>query len=135
MNVRGRAEGRPRALVVDDSRTTRRLLREFLSRLGFDVAEAENGLLGLDELRTLGSVELIVVDWNMPDMDGLSFIRAVRADDAFEDVRILMVTTEVEMDRVCEALSAGADEYLMKPFSPEMVADKLALLGTRARPA
>jgi two-component system chemotaxis response regulator CheY len=117
------------ALVVDDSRACRRILRAMLTRLQFDVEEAENGAQALERLRVPGGIAFVVVDWNMPEMDGIALVREVRADPAFAELKILMVSTEIEMERVAQALTVGVDEYLMKPFTWEMVAEKLALLG------
>ena len=75
------------------------------------------------------SIQLVLVDWNMPELSGLDFIRAVRARPEFSAVRLMMVTTETEIEQMTRALEAGADEYLMKPFTPESVRDKLRLLG------
>jgi len=124
-----KAERQRQALVIDDSRTMRRIACELLRSLSFEVTEAENGRVGLDRLRELSTRTLVLVDWNMPEMDGLEFIRAVRGDRSYDDVLLMMVTTEVDMQRVQQALSAGANEYLMKPFTSEMVVDKLSLLG------
>jgi len=117
------------ALVIDDSGTTRRIIAGILRQIGFDVVEAANGREGLDCLHDMHKPELVVVDWNMPELDGLGFIKAVRADHAFDDVRLMMVTTEAEKRQVVRALAAGADEYVMKPFTREMLVEKLVLLG------
>src|SRR5262245_1392060 len=93
-----------------------------------DVVEAANGREGLEQMQRPPGVELVLVDWNMPEMNGLDFIKAVRADRAFDPVRIMMVTTETEQEQVLRALSAGANEYLMKPFSREILVAKLGLL-------
>ncbi|MFT5441727.1 MAG: two-component system chemotaxis response regulator CheY, partial [Myxococcota bacterium] len=74
-------------------------------------------------------VEVALVDWNMPHMNGFEFVQAVRADKQYEDVQIVMVTTETEMEQVTKALEAGANEYIMKPFSQEVIGDKLSMLG------
>lgn len=118
-----------RALVVDDSGTTRRILAGLLRELDFEVAEAVDGREGLLRLREGEAPALVLVDWNMPELDGIGFVREVRADVAWNAVRLVMVTTECEMHRVSTALGEGADEYLMKPFTREMLVDKLALLG------
>ncbi len=117
-----------RALVIDDSRTVRLVIGNHLREAGHDVVEAADGRQGLDRLRQHPDVELILVDWNMPVMDGLAFIRAVRAERRFDPVRIMMVTTEAEQGQVARALEAGANEYLMKPFTREVLAAKLSLL-------
>jgi len=118
-----------RALVVDDSATTRRLIAEMLRELGFEVAEAEHGRAALDSLEVEEGPELLVLDWNMPHVDGLECVVRLRGDPRYDGVRILMVTTETELSQVSRAITAGADEYLMKPFSRAMVEEKLALLG------
>lgn len=117
-----------RALVIDDSRTVRLLIGIYLGELGMDVVEAADGRQGLDRLRQTPGVDLVLVDWNMPEMDGLAFIRAVRADRQYDPVRIMMVTSEAEQGQVLRALEAGADEYLMKPFTRDVLVAKLSLL-------
>jgi len=115
-------------LVVDDSSTTRLIIGRILREAGLDVLEAGDGRQALERLQDAPDVALMLVDWNMPVMDGLEFVKAVRADRAFDGVRIMMVTTETEQDQVVRALEAGADEYLMKPFTKEVLAAKLSLL-------
>jgi len=117
-----------RALVIDDSRTVRAIIGKTLRELGIEVIEAANGHDGLVQINQTEGVDLVLVDWNMPVMNGLEFIKAVRADRAFDAVRIMMVTTETEQEQVLRALSAGANEYLMKPFTKEILIAKLGLL-------
>jgi two-component system, chemotaxis family, chemotaxis protein CheY len=117
-----------RALVIDDSRTVRAILRAILTEIGLTVVEAANGREGLDRLRDAEDVGVVLVDWNMPEMNGLEFIRAVRAQRAYDPVRIMMVTTETEQEQVIRALVAGANEYVMKPFTREILVAKLSLL-------
>ncbi len=117
------------ALVVDDSRAIRAILGKHLAALGFAVQEAGSGLEALTALSRLGGADVVLLDWNMPEMDGFEFLRRVRADAEFEDVPIVMVTTESEMAQVARALEAGANEYLMKPFTREALLEKLVLLG------
>ncbi|MFN8063504.1 MAG: response regulator [Vicinamibacterales bacterium] len=117
------------ALIVDDSRAMRLLLRQMLVALGFEVAEARHGREALSHLQMRPDTQIALVDWNMPEMNGLELVEAVRADETLSGVRLMMVTTETEMAHVQRALEAGADEYVMKPFSKEIIADKLALLG------
>lgn len=119
----------PTALVVDDSSTIRGLLRRMLEDVGFTVRDVDNGRGALDLLALGQPIDVALVDWNMPEVNGLEVIRAVRADAAHAAMRILVVTTETELPRMVEALDAGADEYLMKPFSSAALRDKLALLG------
>lgn len=123
---------RVNALVVDDSRAMRMILTRIMTELGFETHEAENGQEALECLRRVGSVDLALVDWNMPVMNGLEFIRAVRANPRYADIRILMVTSETDFGNVTEALAAGADEYAMKPFDRSMIIDKLQLVGLGA---
>ena len=119
-----------RALVVDDSRAIRGIVGRIVKAAGFEIVEAGNGREALDRLREGGgSIDLALVDWNMPVMDGLEFVKAARADGAYSDLPIIMVTTEAEVTQIEQALVAGASEYLMKPFSKEALAEKLALLG------
>ena len=118
-----------KALVVDDSRAMRAILSRHLKELGFEVHEAKSGLDALMVLHKVGGVELAMVDWNMPEMDGFEFLRRVRSESEYDEVRIMMVTTESEMSQVQVALEAGANEYLMKPFDREALLEKLLLLG------
>lgn len=117
-----------RALVVDDSRAMRSILRKLLAELGFEVDEAEHGRAGLDKLEA-ESFDLVLIDWNMPVMTGIELIEAVRAEPRFERVRLLMVTSESNPRYVFDALKAGVDEYAMKPITREVIEDKLALMG------
>ena len=116
------------ALIVDDSRTMRLVLKKILNEVGFEGSEAEDGSEALIRLKELDRVDLMLVDWNMPVMDGLEFVRAVRQDNAYDEVPLMMVTTEDTMDRVVEALNAGANEYVMKPFTSESIIEKLEIL-------
>jgi two-component system chemotaxis response regulator CheY len=116
------------ALVIDDSRTTRMIIGNILREIGLKVLEARDGLEALDQVKRNPDVELLLVDWNMPGMNGIDFIRAIRSERAYDGVRILMVTSEAQGVQVTEALGAGANEYLMKPFSKEVLVAKLNLL-------
>ncbi len=117
------------ALVVDDSRAVRMIIGRTLSKLGFSVAEAADGVQAIARLQLDGPADVALVDWNMPRLDGLGLLRRVRDDAAHDGMRLIMVTTETEVDQMVTALEAGADEYLMKPFTPAALRDKLALLG------
>jgi len=117
------------ALVVDDSRAMRLVLKKIMNDVGFEVSEAGDGSEALIRLKELDSVDLMLVDWNMPVMDGLEFVRAVRKDQSYDEVPVMMVTTEDGMDKIVEALEAGADEYVMKPFTSETIIEKLEILG------
>jgi two-component system, chemotaxis family, chemotaxis protein CheY len=118
-----------RALVIDDSRAMRMILSRILKEVGFEVLEAGHGQEALERLKGIRPPELMLVDWNMPVMDGLALIKAIRADRAYDTARIMMVTTESERSRVAEALGAGANDYMMKPFSRDAVLEKLTRMG------
>lgn len=117
------------ALLVDDSRTVRMVLGRMLRDAGFEVAEAANGRDALDVIDAGLAPELVLVDWNMPVMNGLDFVAAVRGAPYSSTARIMMVTTETEAPQVSRALEAGADEYAMKPFTADTIREKLQLLG------
>jgi two-component system, chemotaxis family, chemotaxis protein CheY len=121
-----------RVLVVDDSRAIRRIIGEIMKQLGFEVSEAGNGIEALQRLEELGAPDLVLVDWNMPEMNGLDFIKAVRANPRYSDLPLMMVTTETEMERMALAFMAGVNEYVMKPFDKATILDKLQLLGIGA---
>lgn len=121
------------AIVIDDSSAMRRILRRSLEGLGFsNIAEAGNGQEGLDCLELNPDPDIVLVDWNMPVMDGLQFVEAVRANPKYKNLKLMMVTTETEPHRMAKALMSGVDEFVMKPFTPEILADKLNLLGVTA---
>lgn len=118
-----------RALIVDDSKAMRTILRKIVAECGFDeVVEAENGVQALVHLRKAGAPDLVLVDWNMPEMTGIEFVTRVRKDDAFDASMLMMVTTETEPARITEALVAGADEYVMKPFTADALREKIDLM-------
>lgn len=118
------------ALVVDDSKTIRTILRRSLSELGYNVLEAADGQEALQAIDTGNEgIDLVLTDWNMPVMNGLELLRNLRKRPELRSIRVVMVTTEAEMSHVAKALAAGADEYVMKPFSKEILKEKLALLG------
>jgi two-component system chemotaxis response regulator CheY len=118
-----------KALVVDDSRAIRRILSHMLTEIGFTVVEACHGRDALDQLYAHADISLMLVDWNMPEMNGLELVQAVRRQDQFASVTVMMVTTETEMTQVVRALEAGAQEYVMKPFTKEVIEEKLQVLG------
>ena len=119
-----------KAMIIDDSRAMRRILGETVRELGFDVSEASNGRDALAKLDNMGPpVRLMLVDWNMPEMNGLEFVTRLRQDERFQGSLIVMVTTETAVDQMVNALEAGANEYVMKPFTKEIIQDKLRLLG------
>ena len=117
-----------KALVVDDSRAMRMVLRRIVSDIGFEVVEAADGQQALDALDN-EVPDVALVDWNMPVMNGLEFVVSARKRSDARKMTIMMVTTESEMEQVEVALNAGASEYLMKPFDRQALLEKLLLLG------
>lgn len=118
-----------RALVIDDSRATRAILRRMLEGFGCEVSEAVDGSDALAVIGREAAFDLALVDWNMPVMNGLQFVEAVRGDGAHDGPLLVMVTTEGDTDHMIRALEAGADEYVMKPFTAAVIKEKLRLLG------
>ncbi len=114
-----------KALVIDDSRAMRTIIGQILRSLGYEVADAGNGREGLERVRSQGPPDLILVDWNMPEMNGLEFVRNLRSQREYDHVRVMMVTTETEMKRMSEALDQGVNEYVMKPFTRDVILQKL----------
>lgn len=121
-----------RALILDDSRAMRVILKKILVQIGFEVLEAADGTQGLTALAQNGDLDVVLVDWNMPGMNGYEFVQAVRSERAYDKIPLLMVTTETEMDQVEKAMQAGANEYIMKPFTRDAMIEKLEQLGIEA---
>ncbi len=120
-----------RVLLVDDSRAIRAVLRRMLQETGFTVHEAANGVEALRVLEAEGVPDIALLDWNMPEMNGFELLLALRARPDCDGLPVLMVTTESETDQVIKALEAGADEYLMKPFTREALLAKVQLATAR----
>ena len=118
----------PTCLVVDDSRVVRKAARRMLEGHGFAVSEAADGAEALAACRA-ALPRAVLLDWNMPVMDGLQFLRAARAEFGPDRPVVVLCTTEAGMDRIVEALEAGAQEYVMKPFDAEILRDKLVQAG------
>jgi two-component system chemotaxis response regulator CheY len=118
-----------RALIVDDSRAIRGIIGRMLREIGFEIVEAGHGLEAMQRLKEAGSVDVMLVDWNMPEMNGYDFLRCVRSNPNYSNIPLMMVTSETEMAQMSKALEAGANEYVMKPFTRDVITDKLALLG------
>ncbi|MCW9026817.1 MAG: response regulator [Thiovulaceae bacterium] len=118
-------------LVVDDSSTMRRIIKNTLARLGYkDVLEGGDGVEGWDAMNDNPDVEMLITDWNMPEMNGLELVKKVRADERFVDLPIIMVTTEGGKAEVITALKAGVNNYIVKPFTPQVLKEKLgAVMG------
>ena len=112
-------------LVVDDFPTMRRIVRNLLKELGFtNVEEAEDGVAALNRLKS-GGIQFVVSDWNMPNMDGLQLLQAIRADAALSSVPVLMVTAEAKKENIIAAAQAGANGYVVKPFTAATLDEKL----------
>lgn len=112
----------------------RRIIKNTLSRLGYDnVLEGEDGIQGWNVLNENTDISMLITDWNMPEMNGLELVKKVRADARFNDLPIIMVTTEGGKAEVITALKAGVNNYIVKPFTPQVLKEKLAaVLGTEA---
>ncbi len=116
-------------MIVDDSKAMRVVLRRAVSECGFDeCVEAQDGRAALDALRGGAHPQMIFADWNMPEMDGLQLLRAIRSDSKYDDIAVVMVTSEATIESIQTALDAGADEYVMKPFTADALRDKISLV-------
>ncbi|GAB5443770.1 MAG: chemotaxis response regulator CheY [Fuerstiella sp.] len=117
-----------KALIIDDSLAMRSILKKIVSPLGYEIVQAANGQEGLQQLAS-HQIELILVDWNMPVMNGLEFAKSVRADERHKATKLVMVTTETEPEQMVRALKVGVDEFVMKPFTTEILVEKLRYIG------
>ncbi|MGA2040587.1 MAG: response regulator [Bryobacteraceae bacterium] len=121
-----------KALVVDDSRAVRMILSRTLKELGFEVREAANGREALEVIEIeKTAVSLVLADWNMPEINGLELLKQLRQKPELSSLVVVMVTTETELDQMAAALEAGANEYVMKPFTKDILVEKLQLVGVR----
>lgn len=112
-------------ITVDDSSTMRRIIKNTLQKLGFTaILEASNGIEAL-EIMSKNNIDLIVTDWNMPEMDGLTFVKTLRQKDQFKDTPILMITTEAAKEDILTALRSGVNNYVVKPFTPDTLQEKV----------
>ena len=119
-----------KALVVDDSRAVRMILAKTLKELGYEVREAANGREALEVIEAeKTAVTLVLADWNMPEVNGLDLLKQLRQNPELSRLVVIMVTTETELDQMAAALEAGANEYVMKPFTKEILVEKLQLVG------
>lgn len=124
----------PKALVLDDSRVMRGILTKILIARGFQTVQACNGLEALEVMERDGTaICLVLADWNMPVMNGLEFVKAFRTQARFAHIPVMMVTSETDTEQVVEALTAGANEYIMKPFTADIMDAKLQLLRLGGR--
>jgi len=115
-------------LVVDDSRVIRMVARKILEELNFEVIEAEDGQAALDAC-TASMPDCVLLDWNMPIMDGLQFLKEMRKLPGGDGVMVVFCTTENDLDHIQEAIAAGANEYIMKPFDSEIIQSKFVQVG------
>ena len=118
-----------KALVVDDSLTVRSIITKMLSESGIGAVQASNGQEALKVLDSNPDVSISMVDWNMPVMNGIDFVKQVRSLPQYSKMKIVMVTTETEMRQIMLALESGVDEYIMKPFTKEIFEEKLSMIG------
>ena len=119
-----------KALVVDDSKAVRMILAKTLKELGFEVREAANGREALEVIEVeKTAVTLVLADWNMPEINGLELLKRLRQKPELASLVVVMVTTETELGQMAAALEAGANEYIMKPFTKDILVEKLQLVG------
>lgn len=121
----------PTCLIVDDSAIMRSIARKMLRQLGYECEEAGDGAEALDRLRSRAA-DLVLLDWEMPGMDGLQTLKALRAEDWGRRPKVVMCTSLKEMERMVAAIDAGADEYVMKPYDTGILAGKLSAVGLPA---
>jgi two-component system, chemotaxis family, chemotaxis protein CheY len=120
-----------KVLVVDDFPTMRRIVKNLLKQLGYEnIDEAEDGSQALVKLKA-GGYGLLITDWNMPVMEGIDLLKQLRADDSLKDLPVLMVTAEAEKDKVITAIKAGVDNYVVKPFTAEVLKEKLEKIAEK----
>ncbi|MDX2186342.1 MAG: response regulator [Opitutaceae bacterium] len=118
-----------RLLVVDDSKAMRTMICAYAGDLGYETNEAADGIDALEALERSQDYEAIMLDWDMPKMDGLTALKIIREDRRFDAIKIMMVTAQGSYENVAQALEAGANDYLMKPFDEQMFAEKMRILG------
>ena len=117
-------------LIVDDSRFVRKVIRKCFDGMNVDLDEAEDGKEALERYRAMGGADLVVTDWNMPKMDGLELVESLTGENDLPVPKIVMVTTENEQFKIVQALEAGCDDFLMKPFQPDELIGRLrAIMG------
>jgi two-component system chemotaxis response regulator CheY len=118
-----------RALVIDDSTAMRSILRQYMRELNYEVVEARNGREALECCEETPGFDLALVDWNMPVMNGLEFVRALRSHKEYDSTKLMMVTTENDAEHIHLALGAGVNEFVMKPFTYEVLEEKITLMN------
>lgn len=118
-------------LVVDDFSTMRRIVKNILKQIGYEnVEEAENGAVAYEKVKD-GDFNFVVTDWNMPTMDGLEFLKKIRNDSSIKDLPVLMVTAEAEKAQVMTAIQAGVNNYIVKPFTAEVLKEKMEKIAQK----
>ncbi|NEQ70991.1 MAG: response regulator [Symploca sp. SIO2D2] len=118
-----------KSLIVDDSKAMRRLLKAYIQANDIEVVEACDGQDAIEKLEEQSDFNFALVDWDMPRMNGLEFVKAVRSNDAYNDIKLMMVTSHNSMDDISQAIEEGSNDFLMKPFTEEMINEKLRTLG------
>lgn len=118
-----------KVLIVDDSTTARFMISRIIREVGCEVIEASSAAQALSILTNSYDISLTLLDWNMPKMNGIELLEEIRKQEHLKELKIMMVTTETDMKRVVMALEKGANEYVMKPFSKEMLLEKMNVLG------
>jgi two-component system chemotaxis response regulator CheY len=129
MGGQGDERAMKRCLVVDDSRVIRVVARKILEEMSFAVDEAEDGAKALDTCRQAGMPDAVLLDWNMPVMSGIEFLRALRRENGGTSPVVVMCTTENDIEMIQEALEAGANEFIMKPFDRDIIETKFSGVG------
>lgn len=117
------------ALIIDDSKAMRKVLARTMTTMGFTVDEASDGEEAIALLEQSRDTSIVLIDWNLPEMSGLDFVKAVRACEQYEAVRLMMVTSDSDEDRMVNAFAAGVDEYVIKPFTEEAIRERVRVLG------
>ncbi|OCC16488.1 Chemotaxis two-component response regulator [Dissulfuribacter thermophilus] len=119
-----------KALVVDDSKSMRNIVKAALQHMNIfdEIVEAENGKIALEKIETQGPFDIVFLDWYMPEMEGYDCLVKIRENPKWQDTKIMMVTTENQQENVIKAVMAGANEYLMKPFTPDMLEEKVKMV-------
>ena len=121
-----------KALVIDDSSAMRQILEQIMNDLSFEVYQAKDGRDGLRQLKEHDDIDVVLVDWNMPDINGIEFVEVVRARPVHQELPIVMVTTEMEPSSMLKAMVAGVDEFVTKPFEAATLVEKLKRIGVKA---
>jgi len=125
-----------KVLIVDDSRPIRKIMGNMLKKMGMETYEAEHGKAALEQLKAHPEIDLLMLDWNMPEMNGIELLEAMKKrEKGAPRPTIVMVTTENEMSKIVHAMTKGANEYIMKPFTKEILEEKLGILGIRREEA